>query len=113
MNYFTIFTQFSHHAVAVRIVVSPVRKRPVLTIQLVHVAWKVPLVIIQMDKGTIHGRHTLQNVLQALSHIMAIPKASPLINNQVYLNIELVAGVVSLEVLNLLNDPRKTHRHVQ
>ena len=66
-----------------------------------------------MDKRPVHARHALQHILQALAQIVAIPQRHPLIQDDVDLHIQLVAGVVGLAALDGVDALGEPHRQVE
>ena len=64
-------------------------------------------------QSPLYNRQTLDYILQAFAQIVAIPEPHSFIDNEVNLDIESVAGVVSLHGSNLLNCFGKTHCEVE
>lgn len=87
-------------------------RRPSLPL-LLHVRRQIPPGVILVDKGAVDGRHRLQDVLQRFAQVVAVAEAHALVEHDVDFDVELVAGVVGLQPLDLLDGAREAHREVQ
>lgn len=74
---------------------------------------QIPARIINMHKRAIHIRHALEDILQTLAQIVGISQADVLVDDDVDLDVELVARVVRLEALDLLDGFGEAHGQVQ
>jgi hypothetical protein len=74
---------------------------------------QIPPRIILMDKRAIDNRHALEHVLEALAQIMAVPQIGVLVEHDVDLDVQLVAGVVGLQVLDLGDGLGEAHGEVE
>lgn len=76
-------------------------------------AGQVPPRIILMHKGTIDSGYRFQNVLQALSQIVAVSETGVLVEHDVHFDVEFVAGVVGLQALDPLDGLGEAHGEVE
>lgn len=74
---------------------------------------QIPARIILMDKGAIDNRHALQHILQTLPQIMTVAQTRVLVEYDVDLDVQLVAGVVGLQVLDLSDGLGEAHGEVE
>ena len=65
-----------------------------------------------MYKGSIHYRDAFEDVLKTLTEVVAISQAHVLGEHNVHLDVQLVAGVICLEALDVLDGLGKAHRQV-
>ena len=66
-----------------------------------------------MDEGAFDGRHALEDVLQALAQVVAVAEGHVLVEDDVDLDVELVAGVIGLQALDFLDGAGEAHGQVQ
>ena len=66
-----------------------------------------------MDISTLNSRHALKHILQTLAQIMAIAKTHFVLQDDIDLDIEHIASVVSAQVLDLEDRFGEPHRHVE
>ena len=66
-----------------------------------------------MDKSPIDIGHTLKDILQTLAQIMAIPETDGLIEDDIDLDIEFIAGMVGLQALDVLDGFGEAHGEVE
>ena len=69
--------------------------------------------IILMHKRALHKRHALQHILQALAQIVAVAEMHAAVEDDVDLDVELVAGVVGLQALDLFDRLGEAHGEVE
>jgi len=69
--------------------------------------------IIKVNKRTINNGDTLKHILQALTEVVGIPQGHVPVEDDVDLNVELVAGVVRLQALDLTDRLGEAHRQVK
>ena len=74
---------------------------------------QIPRRVIQMYKGPIDGRHTLEHILQTLAQIVAIPQRHLLVEDHVDLHVQLVARVIGLTALDTFDGAGEAHGHVE
>ena len=84
-----------------------------LIILLLHMTRQIPPGIILMDKRAIHDGHALQHILETLPQIMTIPQTRILIENDIDLDVQLVASVVGLYILDLGDGLGEAHGEVE
>ena len=69
--------------------------------------------IIKVHERTINNGNTLKHILQALAEVVGIAQSHVAIEDDVDLDVELVAGVVRLQALDLADGLGEAHRQVQ
>lgn len=74
---------------------------------------QVPPRIILMDKSAIHNRHALQHILQTFPEIVTVPQTGILIEHDIDLDVQLVPGMVRLQVLDLSDGLGEAHGEVE
>lgn len=66
-----------------------------------------------MHKRPVHGRNTLQHILQTLTQIVTVPQSRVFIQHDIDLDIQLVAGVVRLQTLDGADGLGEAHGEVE
>lgn len=74
---------------------------------------EIPPGVVQMDKGAVDGGHALEHVLQALAEVVGVAQGDGLVEDDVDLDVELVARVVGLQALDAADRAREAHGQVQ
>lgn len=76
-------------------------------------ARQIPAGVIQMDKGAVDARHTLEHILQTLAQVVAVPEGHALVEDDVDFDVELVARVVGLAALDGFDGFGEAHGEVE
>jgi hypothetical protein len=69
--------------------------------------------IIRVHKRPVHDGDTLEDVLQTLGKIVAVAQRGAGVEDDIDLDVELVAGVVGLQALDLADGLGEAHGQVQ
>ena len=66
-----------------------------------------------MNKRAIDTGHALKHVLQALAKIVAVAQTHTLIDDDVDLDVQFIAGVIGLQTLDFLDSAGEAHGQVE
>lgn len=66
-----------------------------------------------MNEGAVHDGHALEDVAQTLAQVVAVLEGDAVVEDDVNFDIELVAGMVGLQALDLADGVGEAHGEIE